>query len=62
MKTYKQFREEAIRAIQNLVLEAEGFGEIAKKRRKKKKKSYVSARTAKIQDLKNRPSSWQGLK
>ena len=61
MKTYKQFRDEAMDAIENLVLEAKGFGEIAKKRRKKKK-SYVSARTAKIQDLKNRPSSWQGLK
>ena len=61
MKTYRQFRYDAEEAIINQVLESKGFGEVAKKRRKKKK-SYVSARTAKIQDLKNRPSSWQGLK
>ena len=61
MKTYKQFREEAIDAIENLVLEAKGFGEIAKKRRKKKKKSYLSKRTQKLKDLNNRPTSWQGL-
>ena len=60
MKTYKQFREEAIDAIENLVLEAKGFGEIAKKRRKKKK-SYLSKRTQKLKDLNNRPTSWQGL-
>ena len=61
MKTYKQFREEAMDAIENLVLEAKGFGEIAKKRRKKKKKSYLSKRTQKLKDLNNRPTSWQGL-
>ena len=61
MKTYRQFRYDAEEAIINQVLESKGFGEVAKKRRKKKK-TYVSARTAKIQDLKNRPSSWQGLK
>ena len=61
MKTYRQFRYDAEEAIINQVLESKGFGEVAKKRRKKKK-SYVSARTAKIQDLKNRQSSWQGLK
>ena len=60
MKTYKQFREEAMDAIENLVLEAKGFGEIAKKRRKKKK-SYLSKRTQKLKDLNNRPTSWQGL-
>ena len=60
MKTYKQFREEAIDAIENLVLEAKGFGEIAKKRRKKKK-SYLSKRTQKLKDLNNSPTSWQGL-
>ena len=61
MKTYRQFREEAIDAIENLVLEEKGFGEIAKKRRKKKKKSYLSKRTQKLKDLNNRPTSWQGL-
>ena len=61
MKTFRQFRYDAEEAIINQVLESKGFGEVAKKRRKKKK-SYVSARTAKIQDLKNRQSSWQGLK
>ena len=61
MKTYRQFRYDAEEAIINQVLESKGFGEVAKKRRKKKK-TYVSARTAKIQDLKSRPSSWQGLK
>ena len=61
MKTFRQFRYDAEEAIINQVLESKGFGEVAKKRRKKKK-TYVSARTAKIQDLKNRPSSWQGLK
>lgn len=60
MKTFRQFRYDAEEAIINQVLESKGFGEVAKKRRKKK--SYVSARTAKIQDLKNRQSSWQGLK
>ena len=60
MKTYRQFRYDAEEAIINQVLESKGFGELAKIRRNKK--SYVSARTAKIQDLKNRPSSWQGLK
>ena len=61
MKTYKQFRGEAMDAIENLVLEAKGFGEIVKKRRKKKKKSYLSPREQKLKDLNNRPQSWRGL-
>jgi len=49
-------------AIENLMLEARGFGEIAKKRRKKKKsKSYLSPREQKLKDLNNRPQSWRGL-
>jgi len=62
MKSYRQFRREAMDAIENLVLEAKGFGEIAKKRRKKKKsKSYLSPREQKLKDLNNRPQSWRGL-
>ena len=60
MKTYRQFREDAEEAIINQVLESKGFGSTAKKRRKKSK-SYLSLRTQNIQDLKNRPTSWQGL-
>ena len=60
MKTYSQFRYDAEEAIINHVLESKGFGEVAKKRRKKKR-SYLSPRSEKIQDLKNRPLSWQGL-
>ena len=60
MKTFRQFRYDAEEAIINHVLESKGFGEVAKKRRKKKR-SYLSPRAEKIQDLKNRPLSWQGL-
>ena len=45
---------------QYIELEAKGFGDIAKKRRNKRAK-YLSKRTAKIKDLKDRPTSWQGL-
>ena len=44
----------------NMMLEARGFGGIAKKRRKKKKE-FLSPREKKIQKLKNRPTHWQGL-
>ena len=60
MKTYRQFREDVAFAHDNLMLEAKGFGDIAKKRRNKRAK-YLSPRTAKIKDLKDRPTSWQGL-
>ena len=35
MKTYRQFREDVQFANDNMVIEAKGFGEIAKKRRNK---------------------------
>ena len=60
MKTYSQFRYDAEEEIINQVLESKGFSDVARKRRKKKK-SYLSPRAQKIQDLKNRPLSWQGL-
>ena len=60
MKTYSQFREDAQFARENLMLESKGFGDIAKKRRNKRAK-YLSPRTAKIKDLKDRPDSWKGL-
>ena len=60
MKTYRQFKEDVQFANDNMMLEAKGFGDIAKKRRNKKAK-YLSPRTAKLKDLKNRPTSWQGL-
>ena len=60
MKTYRQFREDVQFARENLMLESKGFGDIAKKRRNRKPK-YLSPRTAKIKDLKDRPDSWKGL-
>ena len=61
MKTYRQFREDVQFANDNMMLEAKGFGDIAKKRRNKRAK-YLSPRTAKIKDLKDRPDSWKGLR
>ena len=60
MKTYSQFREDAQFARENLMLESKGFGDIAKNRRNRKPK-YLSPRTAKIKDLRDRPNSWKGL-
>jgi len=64
MKTFRQFREEAAFHIENLMLEAKGFGEIASKRRKRKK-DYESKRGAKINLLKRRTGGanelWKGL-
>ena len=62
MKTFRQFREDVEDAIFNQVLEAKGFGDTAERRRKSKKKKYLSLRSQKLQDLRNRPTSWQGLK
>ena len=42
------------------MLESKGFGDIAKKRRNKRAK-YLYPRTAKIKDLMDRTTSWQGL-
>ena len=50
MKTFRQFQEES-----------KGFGGEKKKKRKAKKRGYLSPRDAKLVDLKQRPSSWQGL-
>ena len=50
MKTFRQFQEES-----------KGFGGEKKKKRKVKKRGYLSPRDAKLLDLKQRPSSWQGL-
>ena len=61
MKTFRQFREEAEFAVENMMLEARGIGAFAKKRRKKKKE-FLSPREKKVQKLKNRPLHWQGLK
>ena len=36
MKTYREFREDVAFAHDNLMLEAKGFGDIAKKRRNKR--------------------------
>jgi len=60
MKTFSQFGEEARFAIENLVMEKEGFGQYAKKRRNKKKE-FLSRREKKILKLKSRPSHWEGL-
>ena len=60
MKTYRQFSAEAEFAVENMMLEARGFGGIAKKRRKKKKE-FLTPREKKMQKLKNRPTHWQGL-
>ena len=43
MKTYRQFSAEAEFAVENMMLEARGFGGIAKKRRKKKRSKPTSA-------------------
>jgi len=50
MKTFRQFQEES-----------KGFGGEKKKKRKVKQRGYLSPRDAKLLDLKQRPSSWQGL-
>lgn len=73
MKSFHQFREEASYAIENLILEAKGFGEIVDKRRKAKKQKDLKSsprlsdvkRTAKINLLKARTGGadelWKGL-
>lgn len=64
MKTFEHFRCDQDFAIENLFLEAQGFGSIAQ-RRKKGKKDYESARMAKIKLLKKRTGGsdelWKGL-
>ena len=50
MKTFRQFQEES-----------KGFGGETKNKRKVKQRGYLSPRDAKLLDLKQRPSSWQGL-
>ena len=40
MKTYRQFREDVQFANDNMMLEAKGFGDIAKKRRNKRASTY----------------------
>lgn len=62
-KTFKQFREDCNNAIENLMLEAKGFGDIAKRRResKKKRQEYIDKRTAKVKKLKRLPNHWSGL-
>ena len=60
MKTYSQFCEEMRYALDNLRLEADGFGEYVKKRRKNKDK-YMSKRDQKIQKLRKSKSHWSGL-
>lgn len=63
MKTFKQFREDCNNAIENLMLEAKGFGDIARKRResKKKRQEYIDKRTAKVQKLRRMPTHWPNL-
>ena len=60
MKTWQQFREDMDYAQETLMLEAKGFGGIAKRRRKKKKR-FQSKRDEKVQALKSRPELWRGL-
>ena len=60
MKTWRQFSEDMDYAVETLVLEAEGFGGVAKRRRKKRK-GYQSKRDQKVQALKSRPELWRGL-
>mgnify|MGYP001193328478 CR=1 FL=1 len=59
MKTWQQFREDMDYAQETLVLEAQGFGEVAKRRRKKRR--FQSKRDEKVQALKSRPELWRGL-
>lgn len=63
MKTFKQFREDCNNAIENLMLEAKGFGDIAKQRResKKRRQEYIDKRTAKVKKLRRMPLHWSGL-
>ena len=62
MTTYSQFREDVQFAHENMMLESKGFGDIAKKRREKKDKyQYLSPRSRKLKDLRDRPESWAGL-
>jgi len=65
MKTWRQFNEDMEFAVETMILEAKGFGGVAKRRRKKKK--FLSQRDEKVQDLKQRSGkdgrkvSWPGL-
>ena len=65
MKTFKQFQEDAKFAIENLLLENKGFGDIVTKRKKarqrKKDLERMSPRDAKIKHLKQNEKSWLGL-
>jgi len=69
MKTYRQFKEEATYAIENLMLEAKGFGDLVQRRKKKRKKQReqeakadgTSLRDKKISKLASTKSHWRGL-
>ena len=59
MKTFAEWSADADWSVENLMLEAQGFKDVADKRRRKKQ--YLSPRQAKIKKLKT-TSEWPGLR
>ena len=60
MKTFAEWSADADWSVENLMLEAQGFKDVAVKRRKKKQE-YLTPRQAKIKKLRT-SSEWQGLR
>ena len=61
MRFFSEWRSDVNYAIENLILEVQGFGDEAKKRRKKKRAQYLSPRKSKIKKLRDDEKHWAGL-
>lgn len=61
MRFFSEWRADVNYAIENLILEVQGFGDEAKKRRKKKRAQYLSPRKSKIKKLRDDEKHWAGL-
>ena len=61
MRFFSEWRSDVNYAIENLILEVQGFGDEAKKRRKQRRAQYLSPRKSKIKKLRDDEKHWAGL-
>lgn len=61
MRFFSEWRADVNYAIENLILEVQGFGDEAKKRRKQRRAKYLSPRKSKIKKLRDDETHWAGL-
>ena len=61
MRFFSEWRADVNYAIENLILEVQGFGDEAKKRRKQRRAKYLPPRKSKIKKLRDDEKHWAGL-